>query len=69
MTSEFVVPDASCGHCKETIESTVMALDGVTFAGLDLDSKRLKVDHDDRVSQSVLVGAVSAAGYNPEVPA
>ena len=68
MSSELVVPDASCGHCKETIESTVMSLDGVTSAGLDLDSKRLVVDHDDRVSQSVLVEAVSAAGYNPKVP-
>lgn len=36
MTTELRVPDASCGHCKATIEGAVSALDGVSGAELDL---------------------------------
>lgn len=66
MTTQFRVPDASCGHCKSTIEGTVSALGGVSRAELDLDSGLLKVDHDDSTSKDDLVAAVSAAGYTPQ---
>ena len=68
MTTELRVPDASCGHCKQTIESAVSALAGVGAADLDLESKTLKIDHDDTVTADSLVGAVTAAGYSPEGP-
>lgn len=66
MTTELRVPDATCGHCKQTIESTVSAIQGVGAAVLDLESKTLKVDHDETVTSDSLVGAVAAAGYSPE---
>lgn len=69
MTTEIRVPDATCGHCKQTIESTVSAIDGVGAADLDLESKRLKIDHDDTVTTDSLVGAITSAGYSPEVVA
>ena len=67
MTTRFRVPDATCGHCKQTIESTVTAIEGVRAAELDLETKTLSVDHEDAVDGDTLVGAVSAAGYSPEV--
>lgn len=66
MTTELRVPDASCGHCKETIETTVSAIEGVHRAELDLDSKKLSVQHDGSVELTAVFRAVSAAGYNPE---
>lgn len=69
MTTEFLVPDATCGHCKQTIEGTVAAIDGVTAAELDLQSKTLKIEHEDTVQADALVSAVSAAGYSPELSA
>lgn len=67
MTTRIRVGDASCGHCKQTVESAVAGLAGVTRADLDLDSKLLVVDHDASTSADDLVGAVAAAGYTPEV--
>ena len=29
MESKFTVPEISCGHCKETIESTINSLENV----------------------------------------
>jgi copper chaperone len=66
MTTEFRVPDATCGHCKQTIEGTVSAIDGVTAAELDLESKTLKIEHTEAVKTDALAGAVSAAGYSPD---
>lgn len=65
MTTQFRVPDATCGHCKQTIESAVTVLEGVRSAELDLESKVLSVDHDETVDPGSLTGAVSSAGYNP----
>ncbi len=42
MTFEFRIPDATCGHCKQTIEATVSAIEGVGGASLNLESKTLK---------------------------
>ncbi len=66
MTSEFLVPDASCGHCKATIEQAVSSVAGVHSVELDIDSKRLRVDHDAAITSDVVVGAVEAAGYTPQ---
>lgn len=67
MTTHIRVADATCGHCKQTVESAVTGVAGVTGADLDLDSKLLVVHHDDSASADALAGAVTAAGYTPEI--
>ncbi len=67
MTTEFRVPDASCGHCKATIESAVAALENVTRVQFDLESKHLRVDHSDAVSLDDLSTAIRNAGYSPQL--
>ena len=66
MTTEFKVPDATCGHCKQTIESAVSALDGVDSVVLDLETKGLRVEHGHSVDKSDLASTIEAAGYTPE---
>lgn len=66
MTTKLRVPDATCGHCKQTIEGAVAGLEGVQSAELDLESKTLNVEHDDTVRSEALKEVISAAGYSPE---
>lgn len=63
MTTQFSIPDASCGHCKATIEGAVGRLKGVHMAELDLEAKHLSVEHDDAVTSEMVAGAISDAGY------
>lgn len=65
MTTQFKVEDASCGHCKQTIEQSVARVGGVTDARFDLDLKLLHVDHDASTSAEKITAAVTAAGYTP----
>ena len=67
MTTEFRVPDASCGHCKSTIEGAISGVEGVERAELDLDSKLLRVEHREQVSRTDLEKVVVEAGYTAEV--
>jgi copper chaperone len=67
MTTRIRVTGATCGHCKQSVESAVGGIAGVTAADLDLDSKLLTVEHDDTMSADDLVGAISGAGYSPEL--
>ena len=39
MESKFTVPEISCGHCKETIESTINSLENVETVNVDIDQK------------------------------
>jgi copper chaperone len=66
MKTRFKVPDASCGHCRSTIESAVTAIDDVSRAELDLDSKLLSVDHGSSVGVDDIGNAIRRAGYTPE---
>jgi copper chaperone len=66
MTTELHVPDASCGHCKSTIELAVSALDDITHVELDLDTKRLIVEHGGSVGIDNLTRVIRDAGYTPE---
>ena len=67
MSIEFKVTDASCGHCKQTIETAVRSIPAVTGADLDLNSKLLTVRHDVDVDVGQLTAAIREAGYTPEL--
>jgi copper chaperone len=63
---QFQVPDATCGHCKSTIESAISELDDVTRAELDLSSKRLTIEHGNAVGGGEVKAAIENAGYTAE---
>ena len=66
MTTRFKVADATCGHCKATIESAVSGLDEVREVDLDLVTKTVTVVHADGVTPDQLKDAITRAGYTPE---
>ena len=39
METKFTVPEISCGHCKETIESTVNNIESVVSVAVDIEQK------------------------------
>lgn len=60
----LLVPDMSCAHCKTTVETALLAVDGVREASVDLDSKTVVIEHVDAVNDATLRGAIDAAGYS-----
>ena len=39
----FTVPEISCGHCKDTIESTLNNVDSIESVSVDIEKKSVKV--------------------------
>ena len=67
MTSTTLsVPEIHCGHCKQAIEGAVGPLEGVQAVEVDVDARRVHVQHDDAVTLRALVDAIEDQGY--EVP-
>lgn len=68
MTSSTLnVPEISCGHCKESIEGAVGALDGVSSVTVDIEPRLVNLEFDSAVvSLDQIKAAIEAVGY--EVP-
>lgn len=58
------VDGMSCGHCKMTVEKTLVATPGVRDAVVDLNAKTVKVTYvEDKATPEDLEKAIVAAGY------
>lgn len=64
MRKDFTVPDISCQHCVNAITKEVSGLPGVQNVQVDLGSKRVSVEADDRMPTEVIVHAINEAGYD-----
>lgn len=61
----FTVEGMSCNHCKNSIESAVRALEGVTGATVDLDQNQVKISFNTSVvKRDELENAIKGAGYS-----
>lgn len=58
------VPEIHCGHCKSAIEGAVGPLEGVRTVEVDVDARRVHVDHDDAVTVRALVDVIEDQGYD-----
>jgi copper chaperone len=64
MQETFNVPDVSCGHCQDAIQTSVGGLQGVEIVQVDLDDKVVSVTYDPTASdRTSIVRAIEAAGY------
>ncbi len=64
MTTEFSVPEVSCQHCVNAITGEVTQLPGVQNVTVDLGTKRVRVEADERVSPEAVIAAINEAGYD-----
>ena len=63
METNFTVPEISCGHCKETIESTVNSLENVETVNVDIDQKSVHVKSSSDLDLSFVSNMLDEQGY------
>lgn len=63
MTQTITVDGMSCGHCEESVEEALTALEGVTTVTADHETDTVRVDGDSSVED--LYTAIEDAGYEP----
>lgn len=65
MRKTFSVPEVSCGHCKQTIESALIPVAGVGSADVDIDSRSVEVAWDpDQIEEREVISAIESTGYS-----
>ena len=63
METKFNVPEISCGHCKETIESIVSSLDNVETVNVDIDQKSVVVNSSSDLDLPLVSRMLDEQGY------
>ena len=63
METKFTVPEISCGHCKETIESTINSLKNVEAVNVDIDQKSVEVKSSSDLDLSLVSDLLDEQGY------
>ena len=63
MEINFTVPEVSCGHCKETIESTINSLESVETVSVDIDQKSVHVKSSSDLDLSLVSNMLDEQGY------
>lgn len=61
MAQTITVKGMSCGHCEETVEDALEALEGVTSATADHDAETATIEGV--ADSDTLTAAVEEAGY------
>ncbi len=64
IVDQFKVPGISCQHCVNAITKEVAAVPGVKAVQVTLDSKTVRVEHEEKVTVDTLVAAINEAGYD-----
>ncbi|MFL2670982.1 MAG: heavy-metal-associated domain-containing protein [Candidatus Actinomarina sp.] len=63
METKFTVPEISCGHCKETIESTVNNIESVVSVAVDIEQKSVVVKSTNDLNLSLVSEMLDEQGY------
>ena len=63
METKFTVPEISCGHCKETIESTVGNIESVVSVAVDIEQKSVAVKSTSDLNLSLVSEMLDEQGY------
>jgi copper chaperone len=63
----ILVPEISCGTCKNAIEGALRPLPGVRAADVDVTAGQVRVSYDEAaITRDALTAAIAEQGY--EVP-
>ena len=66
MEISFIVPEISCGHCKETIENTLSTVSQISETNVDIESKSVNVKLSEELDIKVLADLLDEQGYTVE---
>jgi copper chaperone len=65
MQESFKVPDVSCDHCKDAIESALRPLAGIRAVLVDIEDKTTTVDFDHEIiDRSAVMAVIENEGYH-----
>jgi len=67
MVSHFVVPDMTCNHCVMSVKNAIQKIDGIDQIVVDLETKDVTVQHDEKVKPDRVIEAIKSAGYSVEL--
>ncbi|MBL4934109.1 MULTISPECIES: heavy-metal-associated domain-containing protein [Clostridium] len=59
---KIIIEGMSCEHCKARVEKSLIELDGITAAIVDLDTKTATIEGD--ASEDAIRDAIDDAGYD-----
>jgi copper chaperone len=57
----FHIPDMSCGHCKATIDKTIIVLDPKAQISFDMEARQVALDS--AIEAEKVQAALAKAGY------
>ena len=63
METIFTVPEISCGHCKETIESIINSFDNVETVNVDIDQRSVVVNSYSDLDLPLVSRMLDEQGY------
>ena len=63
MDINFIVPEISCGHCKETIEKA-LDVTGVSNIKIDIESKAVSLNISESIEMSTIESLLDEQGYS-----
>ncbi len=63
MELKFKVPEISCDHCKNTIESILNDEENITSAFVDVEKKEVSINSDTELSINTIGKLLNDHGY------
>ena len=62
-TTTVTAPDIVCGGCAGAIKNALRKVEGVSNVEVDVDAKRVSVEHGGDVSREEIVDILDRAGF------
>jgi len=63
METKFTVPEISCGHCKETIESVINTIESVQKVSVNIDEKLVEISSTNKIDMEFVTNLLDEQGY------
>ena len=63
MNVVFTVPEISCGHCKDTIESTLNNVESIESVSVDIEKKSVEVVSSSNLDMMNVSQLLDEQGY------
>ena len=63
-TTTLTAPEIVCGGCVGSIKKALGNVEGIGEVEVDIPTKQVRVEHDDRVSREKIADALDRAGFS-----
>ncbi len=63
METKFTVPEISCGHCKNTIETAINTIESVKKVSVNIDEKLVEISSTNTIDMEFVTNLLDEQGY------